>query len=112
MTSDLQTSTLLLDNVQTLKKLNLSSGNVTFDYRDYNTGWYYWLAETDAVTKSQTQPPAAWLWHKIFLTQILTDLHQTFRISSWSSINMIHDVKDDPILQSGALNVLQVANVG
>ncbi len=30
---------------------------------------------------------------------IISDLHQTFRISSQSSINMICDVKDDPILQ-------------
>ena len=29
----------------------------------------------------------------------MTDLHKTFRISSWSSTNIIYDVKDDPILQ-------------
>ena len=31
-------------------------------------------------------------------SQIMSDLHQTFRISSQSSINMIYDIKDDPIL--------------
>ena len=37
--------------------------------------------------------------HLGFLSQIMSDLNQTFRISSQSSINMIHDDKDDPILQ-------------
>ena len=34
-----------------------------------------------------------------FLGQIMYDLDKTFGISSWPSINMIYDVKCDPILQ-------------
>ncbi len=33
-----------------------------------------------------------------FISQIMSNLHQTSRISAYSSTNMIHDVKDDPIL--------------
>ena len=34
-----------------------------------------------------------------FFSQIMSDLHKNFRISSISAINMIYDVKDDTILQ-------------
>ena len=36
---------------------------------------------------------------KHFLSYIMSDLHQTFRISSQSSAGIFYDVKDDPILQ-------------
>ncbi len=53
---------------------------------------------------------------KLFLRQIILDFHKTFRISSKSSINMICDVKDDPILhvsnQEPSINVPQAPNLG
>ena len=33
------------------------------------------------------------------LSQMKSDLHETFRKSSWGSLKMIHHIKDDPILQ-------------
>ena len=34
-----------------------------------------------------------------YLSQMKSDLHETFRISSWGSPKMIQHVKDDPILK-------------
>ena len=34
-----------------------------------------------------------------YLSQMMSDLHETFRISSWGSPKMIQDFKDDLILQ-------------
>jgi hypothetical protein len=34
-----------------------------------------------------------------YLSQMKSELHETFRISSWGSTKMIQHVKDDPILQ-------------
>ena len=50
---------------------------------------------------------------QLFLSSMMLDLHQMFRISSTSSTNMIYDVKMTPILQSprlqsGTINILQV----
>ena len=52
------------------------------------------------LRENPTQPnPTNPTGDKLILSQITSDLHQTFRIFSQPYTNMIYDVKDDPILQ-------------
>ena len=67
-----------------------------------------WPQSSKSPVRNHQHPPSPTF---SFLSQIMLDLHQTFRISPISSTNMIYDVKDDPnplSLQSGTINILQV----
>ncbi len=52
------------------------------------------------LTRPDPDPDPTPTGDKLFLSQIMSNPHQTCRISSWSSTNMTHPIKDAPILQA------------
>ena len=79
----------------------------------FNVEWLWPFIKLNKYQPNQpTQPTNPTQPQGIFfLSLIMSYLHQTFRISSISSNNMIYDSKYDPhpsSLQSGTINIVQV----
>ena len=56
----------------------------------------YDIKDDPILQFSSQEPSTSSKSHLSFLSRIMLDLHQTFRISPISSTNMIYDVKNDP----------------
>ena len=57
------------------------------------------LKMTLILQVSSQEPSTSSKSHPSFLSQIMLELDNNFRIYPISAINMIYDVKDDPLLQ-------------